>query len=432
MGSLGAMVFFMNSGGAATVPSGVTVGWVSTNASIPTGWSRVTALDGRFAKEIATTGTNPGATGGATSHTHTFGGHTHSISHNHTGWGGSGAGTGVNDATPGSNGAIIAGHSHSMSSSAFSGSSGSGGPATWNTTSTEPASLAVIFISSDGTPSGIPNNAVCYFNGAAPTGFAEYLNGANRMWKGAAAGGDGGGLADTSSHSHASAAHGHSLPAHTHTMTLDGLGLSTVTGNDTAGRGSHTHTAGTSSSDGVATAASSSPSTDAGDTTPAWKKMLTIQNTSGVNKLTSGLICVWRNTLASIPTKWALCDGLGGRPNLSEDKYVRGASGSGEVGTTGGATTHIHTGGGHTHTDGGATHSHTGPGGTSGSTTPPQSNMDFGEFTFGEDILAHTHAVSAAASSAVAHGSLASTSPSVASTSNDPLFTAVAYIQYTS
>lgn len=426
------MAFFMNSGGRTVVPSGVTVGWVGTNASIPTGYSRVTALDSRFAKQIATTGTNPGATGGASSHQHSFGGHTHSVSHNHTGWP---ASSSDNSGFTRQLGSPKEGgpHSHAMSSAAFSGSSGSGGPANWSSTSAEPATLVVIFIASDGTPSGIPSNAICYFNGAAPSGWAEYLSGANRMWKGAAAGGDGGGTADTSSHTHGSAAHNHSLPAHTHTLALDANSSAPNinSGSEVGGGHTHTHTVATaSSSDGVATSATASPTNDAGDATPPWQKMLTIQNTSGIAKMTLSIICVWTGTLASIPTKWALCDGLGGRPNLSQDKYVRGANGSVEVGGTGGAATHSHGGGGHTHTDGGVTHSHTGSG-TSDATDPVDDVTQFPGSNASAATASHTHSIGTAASAAVGHGSLASATPSTGSATNDPTFTAVAYIQYT-
>lgn len=38
-----------------------------------------------------------------------------------------------------------------------------------------------------------------------------------------------------------------------------------------------------------------------------------------------GTIVIWAGTIAEIPSGWALCDGLDGRPNLL-DKFVRGVN----------------------------------------------------------------------------------------------------------
>ncbi len=38
-----------------------------------------------------------------------------------------------------------------------------------------------------------------------------------------------------------------------------------------------------------------------------------------------GAIQIWAGTIASIPSGWALCDGVSGRPNLL-DKFVRGVN----------------------------------------------------------------------------------------------------------
>jgi len=49
-----------------------------------------------------------------------------------------------------------------------------------------------------------------------------------------------------------------------------------------------------------------------------------------------GTIVVWAGTIASIPSGWALCDGLLGRPNLL-DQFVRGVNTAGtNPGVTGG------------------------------------------------------------------------------------------------
>lgn len=77
-----------------------------------------------------------------------------------------------------------------------------------------------------------------------------------------------------------------------------------------------------------------------------------------------GHIILWDNA-ATIPSGWSICDGTAGTPNLVS-RFIRGASadaggfGSGQVGTTGGATTHTHTYSSNTGTGGSHGHSVTG------------------------------------------------------------------------
>ena len=88
--------------------------------------------------------------------------------------------------------------------------------------------------------------------------------------------------------------------------------------------------------------------------------------TQAVNKdyvdsslIPKGLISMWSGSITTIPTGWALCNGLNGTPNL-QDRFVIGAGSAYEVGDTGGskdaiAVSHTHTAsvdtqGSHTHT----------------------------------------------------------------------------------
>ena len=65
---------------------------------------------------------------------------------------------------------------------------------------------------------------------------------------------------------------------------------------------------------------------------------------------TSGIICLWSGSIASIPAGWALCNGANGTPDL-RDKFIVGAGSTYAVGASGGAVNHTHTftGDGHTH-----------------------------------------------------------------------------------
>lgn len=417
-------------GGVIIVPSGIIVGWPSTNASIPTGYTRATAYDGRYVKEIATSATNPGATGGSSSHNHSYSAHSgHTYSHSHS-WPTSGTAS-VNLQSGNTQQVSIATdtHTHPLSDPGATSTVGSGGPANYDAASVEPPNLVVIFITSNGT-AGIPANALGYFNAAAPTNFAAYSNGTNRLWKGAATGGDGGGTGGTGdSHTHTSASHTHSVNAHTHSVAF-GSASATVQGVSGAigSSGNHVHPGVTSDSQASGTSDSASESTASGDMTPPWYKILTIQNTSGTPQSPPlGLIAIWDGTLVSIPAKWHLCDGTSGTPNLSQGLYVRGAASSGEVGTTGGATTHTHSGAGHTHGSSGiAAHSH---GGIGASASSDINSIDSGGVATARG--SHGHA-SGGSSSTVGIGSSTSQSISAgANSSNDPVFTAVAYIQYT-
>jgi len=98
-----------------------------------------------------------------------------------------------------------------------------------------------------------------------------------------------------------------------------------------------------------------------------------------------GLIGMWHQSLGSIPSDWALCDGSSGTPNLM-GKLLKGIAPGNQPGTTGGSNTHTHTLGDHVHdfsagsttvqnagaepsggmTCGGGTHGHPYSGGTSG------------------------------------------------------------------
>ncbi len=111
-----------------------------------------------------------------------------------------------------------------------------------------------------------------------------------------------------------------------------------------------------------------------------------------------GTIQIWTETIASIPTGWALCDGTGGTPNLL-GKFAQGvATPSTDPGTLGGEDTVTLTSSqiaAHNHTTSAYSHQHTFSGATgaggggvrftndgndddtksSSSTTPPSQNL---------------------------------------------------------
>lgn len=441
-------------GGGTSVPSGVIIAWPSTNASIPTGWTRTTSLDGRFVKQIANSSTDPGTTGGAASHSHAGGGgHSHSVlNHTHN--------------SPTTTGSLVhttnfvqgrasgstnnfqsddsgASHSHNLSISAAGAYSTGSATPTYASTSTEPPNLVVIFIQSNGTPIGIPNNALAYYNSSAPTGWSQYTTGNSRLLKGASTNGDGGGTGGTgNSHTHTLNSHSHSQtpPAHSHSYSTSAVTMTTVTGIGANGINivaSTQHTHQSSSSDtqtnSSGTSGGNTDTSASADMTPPWYKLLLIQNT-GSAVLPTSIICLWTGTLASIPLKWHLCDGTSGTPNLSQGKYIMDSDTIGNIGTTGGASSHTHgSSSGHSHANGAGSHSHTASQ-TSGffneTELEPNQGGSNHNFIADQNQVIATHSI--AASDTQGDGSISNASePTSGSDSTEPTYTAVAYIQYT-
>lgn len=391
-------------------------------------------------KQIASSVTAPGTTGGNNTHTHPFSAHGHTYpNHTHTGsWGTSG---GSGDATLRAGGVgagaftwSAEGHTHTSSSPAGPGSATNNStPANTDTTTLDPFHVRVIFIKSDGSPAGIPVNGVVWFNGATPSGFSAYSTLDSRLMKGAVAGGDGGGTGgtDPTNHNHTTATHTHPQ-SHTHVVNLDSGGASATT-NTVAGviaSAPHTHVAGTSGSNILQTTTDpASETTGAGDSTPSWRKMRAVQKTTSVG-LAVGMIAMWDGSLGSIPVTsgWQLADGTGSKPQLSDGRFVMGTSVDLECGTAGGSDTHVHAAGTpHSHTITG-THTHTLTT-VSGASSGESGNLPSGGLN-GPDTNTHTHQSTTYTSAAVTVGTsntLATTQQ--ANSSNNPTFTEIAYIQ---
>lgn len=63
-----------------------------------------------------------------------------------------------------------------------------------------------------------------------------------------------------------------------------------------------------------------------------------------ISDIPVGSIVLWYGTSINLPAGYAICNGTSGTPDM-RGKFVRGASSSGELLTTGGASTHLHSGG---------------------------------------------------------------------------------------
>lgn len=390
----------------SNVPDGLILGWPSTAASIPSGWTRVTALDERFPR--GSVAAVSGATGGSASHTHTTPGHTHSVANHTHSVGGS---TGTSNASTTSarfDGASQTQadqpHSHTRAANTGSGgsaTSGSASPAT-DSGSNLPAYRDVIWIESDGTPTAFTAGTLA-FSAEDVDGWADDAASTSRYLRGAAAAGNGGGTGGSSTHSHTVAAHTHTGGSHSHSLGSTGLSnpLSTIE----AGSGSstpewlprHTHpqTVGSSATGSLNSA--SGGATSAPSSEPPNRRLRVLANLAG--GLQTRIIGLFRGDAAALPSTMVRCDGTSGTPDM-RDWFAR-ERGADSVGSTGGASTHSHTTSAHGHTIPG--HTHTTAVGTS-------STASFERPTFGDlgdsPTTTHTHS----------SGSTGSTSPTIGTT----------------
>jgi len=321
------------------------------------GWSRVASLDGRYTKGTAA-GVDPDVTGGALTHGHSSTAHAHTIAA-HTHASNPALSTPTNITTQinvgGTSDTAGTSHTHTVpTSDSISGNTASVA-ATWQSASNEPAYYEVIFIASDGSPTGIPVGGWgMWAGGSLPTGWTLSAAAQNRHFKGAPAAGNGGGSGGGGAHHHVADAHSHGAN-HSHSATSGASGLQTNNdtphGNLTVGDHSHsvTFSGGT---------VGSGTSADMGDATiePPWYKLGLIRNDNAAAGLPLNLILWSLGMLGAIPSGYAFCDGTNGTPDL-RGKFIKGVAALGEVGNTGGAlghghaapAAHLHTGA-HTHT----------------------------------------------------------------------------------
>jgi len=413
------------------VAAGVMCLWPSTAASIPSGWTRETTLDAKYPKGTAAA-IDPGGTGGALTHTHTTQNHNHSAAHTHTvpnspdGSGSTNRDVGL--AFP------IPAHTHVSNSSTANptASLANANPGT-GSDNNEPAFFAVIFIKSNGTPNGIPNNAVVLWNDStgAPTswnladGAAGRPDMRSRFLKGAATAGDGGGTGGAATHSHTVASHDHGGNfSHDHPTVTSSTTASLLSADQGSGgqascaNSNHTHAL-TIGTQGTAAITGNTDPTGTGANEPPYIAQAFVQNNTGGESLPSKVICLWLGTLASIPSGWVICDGSNDTPDL-RSSFIKGAATLGGIGATGGSTTHTDTATGHTHAV--ASHAQTVTAGASGLNT----NVTAGAVATA--TAAHTHAAwSNTGASSFTSGTGTPTVDNF--TTTEPPYVTVAYIQ---
>lgn len=368
----------------------IVIAYDSTHASIPAGYSRFTALDGRYPLGAAS-GAAGGTTGGNASHTHTETGHTHiQNSHTHT----RSAGASATNQGGTSTGLPLAnlpsdGHTHASSASAAATATNQSTTVTFNTTSNDPPYYEVIWIQSDGS-ADIPNNGMGWYSTATPpTNFTQVNT--DKFWKGAAAAGNAGGTGGSSdSHTHTqTGTHNHTQDSHNHTATASAVGSGVSIADNTAGaneqRSNHTHLITLNAA--TATNQAASVTLQNADGQPPFRKLMGIKNASGsAQAVPDGFIALWPNSLGTIPANWYICDGTSNTPNML-DRFCKNINLTSELDSTGGADQHTHVADPHTHTQ--DTHTHTLSSAAQGSPLNRDNTFDAG--TDLAAAVAHTH-----------------------------------------
>lgn len=413
----------------ASVAAGFTVGWPGAGA-IPSGWERATALDTYHLKGAAA-GADPGTAGGADTHTHTDPGHTHTVSsHQHAG-GTSGSSPSANIGGVGDASKFDVAdttHAHSLPTSGAQTGTLASTVGTLGTSSNDPPYYTVRWITSLGTPTGIPVGAWCYWDNATlPTGWSSPAAVRLKYLKGAAAGANGGGTGgSSSSHTHTGAAHTHTIGTHAHS----GGSTSATASDDFTQAGStamatlaHTHTATFAASSGSVSGSTASGVSGSTTAEPPYVKLGIIQNDNGAADFPIGAIGAWNGLLSAVTGEFALCDGTGGTQD-TRGKYIKGADISAGsftgIGGTGGALTHDHTDPStHTHS---AAHTH-------GVTLAAASASTNG--TSGVSVIAgpptHTHT---AGTSGSAGGTSGAATQTIDSANNEPVNKTVLLLKY--
>jgi hypothetical protein len=398
----------------ANVAANICVPWPSTVASIPAGWSRETSLDSKFVRGAAAGADSDLVSSfGQATHTHTESGHTpvqnshvHSVSSN--------ANTGSTTYNTGGSNALAGSHSHAAADSDATTATNNSATITVNTASNDPPYRKVIWIKSDGTPTGFPNGCYAFFDSdTLPTSWTRSEG--NKFLLGAAAGADGtgtGGSSDAHSHTE-SGTHTHTQNAHTHTGTSSASAATLIGGSSsTAAADGHHHAITLASATGTNNA--SSISVNNGDAQPPFYKLNIISNGTGGTDWPNSLIALYLGTNASIPANWA-------RYTAMDGNFLKGCNANGEVAATGGGSQHSHTG---TCTTTSPTHNHT------ASAAGADLAVGRGTGTAGVATVGHTHTWTSLTST-ITHQGAAFTLNNNTSETNFPVYQKVIFVKWT-
>ena len=337
----------------ASIPANVILVWPSTNASIPSGWTRETTLDSKFAKGWGDE--NPNITGGADTHTHTSTAHSHTIAHTHTYTISSYAADSTRHHNVGTQDLLAVGHAHTGTTGASTVADSSSTAATYAAYSSDPPYRKVIFIKASAGAQLATDIVALYNSNTPPANWSNVTALQDRFLKGAPTGADSDLSTDNGSLIQAHGLnHNHTISAHSHAASTSSTGSGTCDRSPDSSDGvrcDHTHSVTPSNSTEFTDSYTVTQTQDETDIQPAYAKLQAIQKAASGIKVT-GIIGLWLGTAASIPNGWELCDGTNGTKDL-QNKFIKIGNPSD---ANGGSNTHTHAAKAHSHTATGHTH----------------------------------------------------------------------------
>jgi hypothetical protein len=335
-----------------TIPAELILGWPGTAASIPSGWSRVTDLDGYYPRGATTTAA-PSVTGGAATHTHTTPNHTHVIgSHSHP-LGGNTSTTSSTISSPRFNGGTFAQsespHYHPRPAAtgvAPAQPTSASAPGT-SPANNLPQSREVIWIKSDGTQSAYPVG-VLGFSIENVSAWTDDTASGSRFLRGAAAGANGGAALGSNTHIHSVLAHTHNGFSHDHGIGSTGLSLPTSATEMGAGVGPqalprHNHPMDVINASTGNLISNTGGNTNSQTLEPPYRALRTLRNTGG--GIQTRIMGLYLGTIAALNPVLTWCNGANGTADMRT--FFPRTVGTIDfttvsVNATGGSATHVH------------------------------------------------------------------------------------------
>lgn len=396
------------------------IGIDATVAEIPSGFTRITALDGKFPKGAAA-GLGGGSAGGNAVHQHTSPAHSHILeSHAHSfsinQWNNYNFTSSNKNSVPSeTDKSLQDAHIHSGTSDAAQSTTNQTA-LTYGAVSNNPPYYGLIFIRSD-KYNYIPNKGVVLSAQTVRSGLAFLAAAAGKFLRGATAGANAGESGGSVTNVHP-INHGHTPNPHNHSALSSLASYLSRHGFGASGSriGNHQHSF-TFDNTTVPINDFAGSLTTPETVEPAHRTLNAFKNASGGNLMAQpGDIALFMGTPSQIPIGWVLCDGNNGTPDM-RDKFLK-IPASAAASTIGGSNTHSHAGQAHQHTN--SPHNHTKSPLTDYGQTYSSDNT--GE---GGDLTGGSHTVTIANSSA-AYGPATTTADAA---NNEPEYVTVLFVQ---
>jgi hypothetical protein len=354
-----------------------------SGTTLPKNFIHESAPYGRYPKGVANICTNPGTTGGNSTHQHAADCHSHTscVSHTHTVTTGNSSGSISYNTLPGGSPASTNAHTHNMTSDSNIGSVTSTGNCHQHAASNNsPQHTTYAFIKKEAdTPFRNKHLSPCasfmWANTLAsiPSGFIKETSSVNRMINSIACSCATPGNGGCANHQHAvSGSHTHTvtLTNHSHTFTGRTGGTESYSGSKTQSSpisvalANHTHGQSLTSCNATTCATSGSSGCHQHDSvslTPVSVEVVPIKQSSiGFRKcpVPSLSVLMWTGLNACIPSNYQLADGTNCTTDL-RGKYLKQiTTACTNPGCSVGSNTHQHASAGHCHTTGCLSHTH--------------------------------------------------------------------------